>query len=199
MGSGGKAVGEIVAQRLGIEIYDRKLIDLAMRRSGMCREVFETADEQQPRNLMATIIAYLRAPFMNETGAADNPLSSDSLFKIQSDVIRAVAEQRSAVFVGRCADYVLREHPRTLNVFVTGSEKDRIERIRTREGCTEAEARQRMARGDAHRASYYNYYSSRTWGAADSYDLCINTSVLGIEAAAEIVLEVAARKFDLEL
>jgi len=199
LGSGGKAVGEMVAQRLGIEIYDRKLIDLAMRRSGMCREVFETADEQQPHNRMATIIAYLRAPFMNDAGTAANPLSSDALFKIQSDVIRAVAEQQSAVFVGRCADYVLREHPRTLNIFITGGERDRIERIRAREGCSEAEARQRMTRGDAHRASYYNYYSSRTWGAASSYDLCINTSVLGIEAAAELVLEVAARKFDLKL
>ena len=125
-------------------------------------------------------------------------LSSDALFKIQSDVIREVAAREPAIFVGRCADYILRDHPRSLNIFLTADDPDRVARICGRTGCSEAEARQTMAHGDARRADYYNYYSMRTWGAAATYDLCANTSVLGIEATAELILRFAARKLDLK-
>ncbi|MDE7078091.1 MAG: cytidylate kinase-like family protein, partial [Alistipes sp.] len=124
-------------------------------------------------------------------------LSGDALFKIQSDVIRDIASRESALFVGRCADYILRDHPRRLSVFITADDADRVARICGRTGCSAAEAAPTMARGDARRADYYNYYSLRTWGAASSYDLCISTSVLGIEAAAELILRFAAQKLDL--
>ncbi len=109
-----------------------------------------------------------------------------------------MAAREPAIFVGRCADYILRDHPRALSVFITASETDRAARICSRTGCTEAEARQTMAHGDARRADYYNYYSMRTWGAAGSYDLCVSTSVLGIEATAELILRFAAQKLDLK-
>ena len=125
-------------------------------------------------------------------------LSSDALFKIQSDVIRDLASRESCVFVGRCADYILRENPRCVNVFLTADDADRIGRIRSRQGCTAEEARAMMERVDARRASYYNYYSSRTWGEAATYHLCVSTSPLGDEGTADFILEFAARKLNMK-
>lgn len=199
IGSGGRSVGEALARRLGVKLYDKELINLAARESGLCAEVFEQADERQAHNRLATLLSYLRAPFFGSDGSTANVLSGDALFKIQSDVIRTVAARESALFVGRCADYILRDHPRRLSLFLTADDGDRIARICGREGCSEAEARQRMERGDARRADYYNYYSLRTWGAAASYDLCLNTSVLGIDGTADLILRFAAQKLDLKL
>ncbi len=198
IGSGGKSVGEALARRLGIRLYDKELINLAAKESGLCPEIFERADEKESHNRLATLLGYLRAPFAGDDGGASDVLSGDALFKIQSDVIRNIAAREPAIFVGRCADYILRDHPRALSVFITASEADRTARICGRTGCTEAEARQTMAHGDARRADYYNYYSMRTWGAAGSYDLCVSTSVLGIEATAELILRFAAQKLDLK-
>lgn len=194
LGSGGKTVGEIIARRLGIRLYDKELINLAAKESGLCPEIFEKADEKESRGVLSTMIGYLRAPFAGDDGGMTNVLSNDALFKIQSDVIRQVAARETAVFVGRCADYILRENPRCVNVFVTADDADRIERIRTRQGCTETEARALMERVDARRASYYDYYSSRTWGVASTYHLSVNSSVLGDEGTADFILEFAARK-----
>lgn len=194
LGSGGKAVGEAVARRLGIGVYDKQLINLAAEQSGLCPEVFERVDEKESRNLFSTLVAYLRSPFVGSEYAGSNVLSNDALFKIQSDVIRDIAARESCVFVGRCADYILRDHPRAVNVFITADDVDRVRRIRTRTGCTEEEARTMMERGDASRADYYNYYSLRTWGAAATYHLCVNTSALGDEATADFILQFAARK-----
>ena len=131
---------------------------------------------------------------MGDDGGTANVLSNDALFKIQSDVIREVAARETAVFVGRCADYILRENPRCVNVFITADDADRIERIRRRQGVSAEEARAVMERIDAKRASYYDYYSSRTWGVASTYHLCVSTSVLGDEGTADFILEFAARK-----
>ena len=108
LGSGGRTVGEIIARRLGVKLYDKELINLAARESGICSEFFEKADEKESRGVISTVVGYLRAPFVGDDGGVTNVLSNDALFKIQSDVIRAVAARESAVFVGRCADYILR-------------------------------------------------------------------------------------------
>ena len=195
LGSGGKPIGEIIARRLGIKLYDKELINLAARESGLCTEFFERADEKGRKGVFATLVGYLRAPFAGyEGGNANNVLSNEMLFKIQSDVIRDIASRESAIFVGRCADYILRDHPRCVNVFITADEKDRCARLCERLGCTAAEARSMMERTDSKRASYYNYYSSRTWGEAATYDLCVNSSVLGDEGTADFILDFAGRK-----
>lgn len=196
LGSGGRTIGEIIARRLGVRLYDRELINLAAEQSGLCPELFEKADEKESRSVVSTLIGYLRAPFAGDDGGVTNVLSNDALFKIQSDVIREVAARESAVFVGRCADYILREMPRCVNVFITASEHDRCARIRRRLGCTPEEARERMERADARRAAYYNYYSSRVWGVASTYHLCVDSSALGEEGTADFILEFAARKLN---
>lgn len=197
LGSGGKSVGERIAGRLGIRVYDKELINLAAEESGLCPEIFEKADEKESRSVFAALMGYFRSPFADD-GGCTNVLSNETLFKIQSDVIRDLAARESCVFVGRCADYILREHPRAVNIFITASDADRIARLRERRGCTEAEARAMMVRGDGKRADYYNYYSSRTWGMASTYHLTVDSSVLGIEGTAAFILEFAARKLNMK-
>ena len=198
LGSGGRDIAAIIARRLGIKLYDKELINLAAEQSGLCAEFFEKADEKESRNVLSTMIGYLRSPFAGGCANVPNVLSNDALFKIQSDVIRDLAEHESCIFVGRCADYILREHPRRVDIFISADDSDRVRRICTRTGCTAEEARTRMERGDAQRADYYNYYSSRTWGEAATYHLCVNSSVLGDEGTADFILEFASRKLDMK-
>ena len=131
---------------------------------------------------------------MGSEYAGSNVLSNDALFKIQSDVIRDIAARESCVFVGRCADYILRDHPRAVNVFVAADRADRCERLCRQCGITPGEAEARMDREDARRAAYYNYYSSGTWGMASTYHLCVDSSVLGIDGTVDFVLEFVERK-----
>ena len=121
-------------------------------------------------------------------------MSRENLFRLQSDAIRKAAGERSAVFIGRCADYVLREHPRCLNVFLTANMEDRIAQVMRREGIDRAAAERRIESGDRQRAAFYNFYSSGTWGAAATYDLCVNTSLLGMEETAELIIGFARKR-----
>ena len=116
LGSGGRDIAAIIARRLGIKLYDKELINLAAEQSGLCAEFFEKADEKESRNVLSTMIGYLRSPFAGGCANVPNVLSNDALFKIQSDVIRDLAEHESCIFVGRCADYILREHPRRVDI-----------------------------------------------------------------------------------
>lgn len=192
-GSGGKSIGEHLARRFGIRLYDKELINLAAEESGFAVEHFEQADEHKRKGWLQHLVSTLRTSYVGSS----NPISGDALFQIQSDVIRRVAERESCIFVGRCADYILRDHPRCVNLFLTADDADRISRITARTGCTADEARTLMERIDARRANYYNYYSSRTWGVAATYDLTINTSRLGEEASTELILAFVARKLNL--
>lgn len=194
LGSGGKAVGEAIARRLGIKVYDKQLINLAAEQSGISPEIFERVDEKESRNLFATFIGYLRSPFVGSEYAGGNVLSNDALFKIQSDVIRDLASRESCVFVGRCADYILRDHPRSVNVFIAATGADRIVRLCRQQGITVAEAEALVERADARRAAYYNYYSCGRWGEAETYDLCVSSTALGIDRTVEFVLEFIERK-----
>lgn len=197
IGSGGKSIGEIVSHRLGIGLYDKELINLAAEESGFATELFEHADEYRSRGAFSSLIGYLRVPFAGDDGGVTDVLSGDALFKIQSDVIRKIADRESCIFVGRCADYILRDFPRTVNVFITADSEDRQARISSRLGVSPQEALAVMQRGDSRRASYYNYYSSRKWGAAETYHLCVNSSVMGIEGTAEMIIDFARRKLHL--
>ena len=137
-GSGGKAIGEKIAARLGIKLYDKELIMLAARESGFSEECFEQCDEQ--KGVLRALFGYFRAPFVGNYSNCDTPLSGETLFRIQSDVIRQVAERESCIFVGRCADYILRKHPKRISLFIYADEKDRVARVMAREGCNEKQA-----------------------------------------------------------
>lgn len=183
LGSGGKLIGQLLAQELEIPIYDRTLIDTAAKESGFCKEIFERKDEE--KGIISRLFDVI--PFMGDN-MYGNCLSDEALFKIQSDAIRHLAERGSCIFVGRCADYILRDEPHIINIFITADEADRMARIRERHpDFSPEQARQFMLKADHKRSSYYNYYSANTWGHAASYHLCINSSLLGIEGTMQFI------------
>ncbi len=200
IGSGGISVAKILAERLHIKLYDRELVMLAARESGLCSECFEQVDEARSHSTFAMLMSYLRTPFAGyEGGNAANMLSDEALFKIQSDVIRRAAEESGGIFVGRCADYILRDKPQRVSLFLTADEDDRIDRIMRRTECTADEARRMIEHGDERRASYYNYFTSQRWGEAATYDMTINTSRLGDAATADLILQFAATRLNIKL
>lgn len=197
LGSGGKSIGERLAQFYNIHVYDKKLIKLAAEESGLCQKFFEKADESN-KGFIASLMGGMRIPFLGDGSMYDNYLSNDALFKIQSDVIRKLAEQESCIFIGRCADYILRDHPRCVNIFITADMEDRIKRMCSLNPELSAEdAEIYLEKADKKRSSYYNYYSNKTWGAAATYHLCINSSVLGLDGTTEYIKEFINKKLNL--
>jgi len=179
LGSGGRQIGEMLASQFGIAFYDKELIQIASKESGLGKEFFEQADEKKSHSLIGGLLG-LRTNISNEV-YGNNYLSNETFFKIQSDVIRELAEKKSCVFVGRCADYILRDHPCCVNLFITADTDDRIRRVAHDQSLTLEKAQEKIEKMDKKRAEYYNYFSNKVWGAAESYHLCINSSVLGID------------------
>ncbi len=197
LGSGGKEIGEKLAKEFNISFYDKELIRLASEESGLCREFFEKADERAQQSLIGGLFGG-RFPFIGDgISPYGSCLSNDALFKIQSDVIRQLAEKQSCLFVGRCADYILRNHPRCANVFVSASTEARIERLMALHHISADQAEELIEKADKKRAAYYNYYSYNTWGAAATYHLCIDSSVMGIDRTVAFIKEFVTAKLGL--
>lgn len=194
LGSGGKEIGEKLAKRLQVSFYDKELINLASKESGLCEELFEKADEKPSQTIVTTLLGARFSLFTDSSMSYTNCLSNDALFKIQSDVIRNLADEKSCLFVGRCADYILREHPRCVNIFISASEEDRTERLRVQNNLSEEEAKDLIRRVDKKRSEYYNYYSYKIWGAASTYHLCVDSSALGIDDTVLFIEDFVKRK-----
>lgn len=186
-GSGGKDVADALGRRLGIPVYDNELITKAAQESGFSAELFVQSDEKKRFFSLTSIFS------SNFGGDSDNYMSDKNLFNIQCSTIRNIAEQGSAVIVGRCSDYVLRDSGCTLDVFLTSSEDARVARIMEREGLSKEKATALMEKKDKGRADYYNYYTFGNWGVASTYDLCLDSSILGVEGTAEFIIEYARR------
>jgi cytidylate kinase len=184
LGSGGKQVGERLAQKLGIPCYDKELINLASRESGLNQAFFEKADEKSRFSVFGHVFGVHSGYMTENTG---NYLCNEALFKIQSDVIRKLAGESSCIFVGRCADYILRDHERCLKVFICAHLNDRLDRLMRNQPLAEKEARLLLEQADKKRAGYYNYYSNKEWGMATSYDLCLNSSVFSFDEMVHII------------
>lgn len=185
LGSGGRFIGEKLAKKLNIAYYDKELIQIASQESGLGKEFFERADEKTQFSFFGDVLGWFSGP-ANE-GYLNNYLRNESLFQIQSDVIRRLSEQQSCIFVGRCADYILRDHPRCVNVFITADIEFRIRQVVERQKIPVEKAKEVIERTDKQRASYYNYYTNKVWGMAMSYDLCINSSILGVEGTVSYI------------
>ena len=177
-------IAKMLAEDFGCKFYDKELLNLAAKESGFSEKFFEQNDEKKGffRSLF-----HVHAPFVSDNNFYNNKLSQESLFQFQSDAIRKAAQTDSCVFVGRCADYVLRDFDNTVSVFITADLKERVERICERHNCGEEEARKIIENKESTRSSYYNYYTGKVWGHGTSYDLCINSSVLGIDGTEQFV------------
>ena len=197
LGSGGREISAELAKRLNISYYDKELLNVASEESGLCKEFFERADEKASQPLTGGLFG-MRFPFNGSTGVNTmNYLSNDVLFQIQSDAIRKLAEEKSCLFIGRCADYILRDNPRCVNIFISASREFRIERIARLDNLSAVKAEEKIDRVEKRRAEFYNYYSNKRWGAAASYHLCIDSSVLGIAKTTDFIEEFVRAKLNL--
>lgn len=188
-GSGGKDVGEALAKRLGIKLYDKELLQRAAKDSGFCEEVFENHDERPTSSFLYSLImdtysinSYASAPFL------DMPLNH-KVFLAQFETIKKIASQESCVIVGRCADYALSDNPDCMNIFIHSDMENRIKMVSKRCNITENKAKDMIQKNDKQRSSYYNYYTSKSWGDSTSYHLTLDSGKLGIDGCVEMILK----------
>ena len=191
--AGGLEIGRLLADEFQAKYYDRELLNLAAKESGFSEEFFKQSDERK-----GFMRSFLHLPYSNNWGGGSNfyqnNFSQESLFKFQSDAIIKAAQEGSCVFVGRCADYVLRDFPNVVNVFVTASIDTRARLFMEQKQVTYEEAVKRIQHVENRRASYYNYYTGKHWGRADSYDLCIDSSTIGAAETARLIADYVRKK-----
>lgn len=192
LGSGGRIIAKQLAEDFGCKLYDKELLNLAAKESGFSERFFEQNDEQ--KGFLKSLF-HMHAPHISDTSFYKSNFSQESLFQFQSDAIKKAAEEGSCVFVGRCADYVLRDQKNVVNIFITANLSERIKAVMERHDCNAEEARKIINHKENARASYYNYYTGKKWGNAESYDFCINTSLLGLKRTEELVRDYVKQRF----
>ena len=179
LGAGGLGVARRLAQEFGMKVYDKELLAEVARESGLDEACFEKRDEKSSRGVLGAALQGFRSLFgvYNRAGT-DTVMNEDKLFQIQSEVMRDIAAKEDCIIVGRCADYILRDEPRLVTIFISASLESRVKRIMAGEHLSEEDARRYVEQGDRKRAAYYNYYTFKKWGDSSSYDLCIDSSKL---------------------
>lgn len=186
-GGGGLGVASELGRKLEIPVYDRELIAKAAQDSGFSAALFEQSDEKRRIFSLSAIFTSIYS------SPTENYMSDKGLFEIQCETIKRIAGQGSAIIVGRCSDYILRDMDCTLNIFLTSPLEERVKRICERHGLCEEKAEALILQKDKAREEYYNYYTFGNWGVASTYDLCIDSSILGIEGTADFIIDFAKR------
>jgi len=186
-GSGGGFVAKAVGAKLGIQVYDNELISQVAEQSGYSPSLFQKGEEKRSLFSVSSFFASGRLSYSDSGYVTDNVL-----FNIQSEVIRSIAEKGDAIIVGRCSDYILRDLE-CLDVFIFAPMEFRIRRLVENEGLSAEEAESLMRKKDRTRETYYNYYTFGAWGVASNYDLCIDSSILGIEGTADYIIDFGRR------
>ncbi len=181
-GSAGHTIGRILAEDLGIPFYDKELLDRAAKDSGLCKEIFENHDEKPTNSFLYSLVMDTYSFGYSSSVMNDMPLNQ-KVFLAQFDSIKQLAKEGPCVIIGRCADYALEDDPNLLSVFIHADIESRVRRISKIYDLTANKARDRIRKNDKSRSSYYNYYTSKDWGAVDSYDLVINSGKLGIDGS----------------
>lgn len=186
-GSGGGFVAKAIGEKLGIPVYDNELISRVAEESGYSKGLFAKGEEKRSLFSVSSFFASGRLSYSDSGYVNDNVM-----FRIQSEVIRSIAEKGDAVIIGRCADYILRDL-KCLDVFICAPVEYRVNRLVESEKISPEEAEDLIRRKDRTRETYYNYYTFGAWGAASNYDLCIDSSVLGIEGTADYIIDFGKR------
>ncbi len=194
LGSGGHAIARLLAKDFNAKYYDRELLNLAAKESGFSEKVFERNDER--KGFMRSLFN-IPTPHLNGS-LYHSDISQESLFQFQSDAIRKAASEGNCVFVGRCADYILRDMPNVVSIFISASIRHRIDQILDHEQMTPQQAKHRILQEEGRRASYYNFYTGKKWGCAESYDLCIDSSILGVEETEKLIAAFIRKRFEKE-
>lgn len=184
-GSEGRVIGQLLAEKLGVKFYDKELLTLAAKKSGMCEEVFEMHDEKPTRSFLYSLVSENYA-LGYSSGYLDMPLNH-KVFLAQFDTIKHLAASESCVIVGRCADYALAGDPDVTSIFITANMEDKVEYICKTYDKTPEKAEDVIRKNDKQRSSYYNYFTNKKWADSRGYDLCINRSILGIEGTVDLI------------
>ena len=184
-GSGGREIGKKLAEQLHIAYYDKELLEIAAKESGLDQNFLQNYDETGKNSLLYSLVM---GPASRGIPLKGNVSVEVLAEQAQREAVEHAAQNGSSVIVGRCADYILRNEPGLLRVFVLAEESDRIQRICKRDGVGETQAREKIKRMDKARKSFYDYSTDRQWGAATSYDLCINVSKIGTDSAVQQIL-----------
>ena len=189
LGSGGRQIGKLLAERLEIPFYDKELLVEAAKQSGLSQTAFEEADEKPTNSFLYSLSvgSHMMAGAYTDYSQF---LSNDQLFLKQAEAIRRIAEEGPCVIVGRCADYVLRENPRLISVYVHADLHIRVKRIMELEKLSEDKARAYVQKADKKRGNYYNFYTGKDWNRADSYDYCVDAGKLGVQGAERLIEEI---------
>ena len=185
-GSAGREIGYKVADYFGIKLYDKEMLARAAKESGICQELFETHDEKPTSSFLYSLVMDTYSLGYSAGSYADMPINH-KVFLAQFDTIKKIASEGPCILVGRCADYALEDFDNVLSVFIHADMDARIRRIARIYDLTDAKAKERIVKTDKQRASYYNYYSNKKWSDADSYNICLDSSVLGIDGTAEAI------------
>ncbi len=188
-GSNGRNIGRAVAEKLGVNFYDKELLKMAAEKSGVCEELLQNLDEKPNKSFLYSVVMdpYAFAYSYNNSGYNMN--ISQQAFQATFDTIKSIADRESCVIVGRCSDYILRDNPNLFSVFIYAPLETRIKTVMERfPDLSENKAKDQINKEDKARASYYNYYSSKKWGRMESYHLCIDSSRLSVDDAAEVII-----------
>jgi hypothetical protein len=187
-GSGGREIGEKVAAYYQIKCYDKELLSRAAKETGYCEEILQNHDERPTNSFLYNLVMDTYSFGYNASSFVDMPISH-KVFLAQFDTIKKIADEGPCVLVGRCADYALADYKNCVNLFIHGKARNKIDRIMTKYDLNEAKAKEMIQKKDKQRSSYYNYYTSKKWGHADSYDLSIDSGLLGIDGTVELIIQ----------
>ena len=179
-GSGGREIARLLAQELGIKCYDKEIVDEAAKHSDFSRDLINAYDEKRMSAFMLHAGGY---------GLNENFRLNMQVVSAQFDAIREIASKGDCIFVGRCADYILRDRRDLVSVFILGDMDERLKCLERRQGLDVATARKKIKEVDKDRSSFYKYYSDQVWGDAQNYDLCINSSRLGVEGTVKVIMD----------
>lgn len=186
-GSAGREIGNLIAKDLGIKLYDKEMLAVAAKESGICEEIFETHDEKLTNSFLYSLVMDTYSMGYSPNAYIDMPINH-KVFLAQFDTIKKIADKGPCVLVGRCADYALESYPNCVNVFIHADLEARIRRIARIYDLSDAKAKDMIMKNDKKRASYYNYYTNKRWGASEGYDLCLDSSKLGVRGTADAIL-----------
>ncbi len=195
IGSGGKSIAKELAKQLDVPCYDKELLSIVAKETGIAKEFFEETDERKTFKLFSGIPEMNFPYFPEGFYYFNNYLTDENLFEMQSKVIRKLADEKSCIFIGRCADYILRDNPNCVKVFICADMDDRIKRVSKEEKLPVEKLRKHIEKMDKQRTSYYNFHTEKIWGMSSSYDLCINSSTLGIEDTIDFIRRFAEKKW----
>ncbi len=186
-GSNGREIGHRLADKMGIPFYDKELLNETAKNSGLSENLLKSLDEKPSKSFLYSLVM---DPYSyGFTSAGYQPNLNQQAFQATYDTIKKIADEGSCVFVGRCADYALRHNPDLIRLFVHAPLETRIKNVSNRFALTDEKAKAQIIKEDKGRATYYNYYTSKKWGALDSYDLFINSSLLDIDRTVDYIID----------